>query len=221
MPQHPPPSIPAQADVVLLHGAWLPSWTLTYLAHALRHYGYACRRYAYPTVHRDLSYNVERLQRFLLRQRLEACHLVGHSLGGLLIRALMQHHPELPLGRAVMLGTPLQGSYVAQCFARHTLSRILLGRSVPQAFAPDNASAVFSAEVGMIAGSAGVGLGMLFRGLASPNDGTIAVAETRDPGLHDHLVLPVSHSSMLLSTQVAAQIHAFFMQGRFQSPAKS
>ena len=188
---------------------------MAYLARGLRAQGHECQRYAYPTVHRDLSYNVERLYHYLRQHRLDGSHLVGHSLGGLLIRAMMRAHPEYPLGRVVMLGTPLHSSYVAQCFARHAMSRVLLGRSVPQAWDRADVAQGFSAEVGMIAGNAGVGLGMLFPGLASPHDGTISVAETQDPALTDHIVLPVSHSSLLLSSRVVAEIARFIDQGRF------
>ena len=39
----------------------------------------------------------------------------------------------------------------------------------------------------MIAGTLGVGLGAIIENLPSPNDGTVAVEETRLPGIKDHL----------------------------------
>ncbi len=54
-------------------------------------------------------------------------------------------------------------------------------------------------ELGVIAGTRPVGLGRFFAGFDEPNDGTVAVRETRIEGATDHLVLPVSHLGMLLS----------------------
>jgi len=49
-----------------------------------------------------------------------------------------------------------------------------------------------------------------------PSDGVVTVDETRLPGLSDHLVLPVSHSGMLISREVALQTAAFLRYGRFE-----
>jgi hypothetical protein len=43
----------------------------------------------------------------------------------------------------------------------------------------------------------------------------VSVAETRVPGMRDHLVLPVSHSGMLVSAAVARHICAFLREGAF------
>jgi len=52
-------------------------------------------------------------------------------------------------------------------------------------------------------------------GLPLPNDGTISVAETRVPGMRDHIELPVSHSGMVFSRIVAHEVCAFLRDGRF------
>ena len=70
-------------------------------------------------------------------------------------------------------------------------------------------------EVGALAGDHSIGLGHLFTSLEGPNDGAVTVAETRIPGLRDHIVLPVSHSGMLLSAEVARQSVAFLGSGAF------
>ena len=57
---------------------------------------------------------------------------------------------------------------------------------------------------------------MLFADLGGPSDGTIAVSETRLPGLADHLVLPVTHTGMLFSGEVAAATSTFLQTGRFR-----
>lgn len=74
-------------------------------------------------------------------------------------------------------------------------------------------------EIGAIAGTRRLGVGMAFARLDNPNDGVVTVAETRLPGLADHLVLPVSHSGMLFSARVAREVCAFLRAGRFASRA--
>ncbi len=71
-------------------------------------------------------------------------------------------------------------------------------------------------EAGIIASTRSLGLGGLLGGLPRPNDGTVAVAETRLPGASDFITLPVTHSGMLLSAACAAQVAHFLAQGRFR-----
>ena len=50
---------------------------------------------------------------------------------------------------------------------------------------------------------------------AEPNDGSVAVSETRLPGATDHITLPVSHMGMLLSARVARETGGFLVHGHF------
>jgi hypothetical protein len=69
-------------------------------------------------------------------------------------------------------------------------------------------------EIAVIAGAKSLGLGKYFGRFDGLNDGTVAVWETRLPGLHEHLVLPVSHSAMIFSDEVA-QLTANFLESGF------
>jgi hypothetical protein len=51
--------------------------------------------------------------------------------------------------------------------------------------------------------------------LPQPNDGAVTVAETRLPGLRDHLVLSVTHTGLLVSARVAREVCAFLTHGHF------
>ena len=66
-----------------------------------------------------------------------------------------------------------------------------------------------------ISGSRGPGLGTLVGGLARPNDGTVALAETQLPGAAARLELPLGHSALLLDRRVAAAACRFLQHGRF------
>jgi len=60
-----------------------------------------------------------------------------------------------------------------------------------------------------------MGLGQLVADFDEENDGTVAVSETKLDGAKDHICLPVSHYSMLVSPSVADQAAAFFKRGEF------
>jgi hypothetical protein len=62
------------------------------------------------------------------------------------------------------------------------------------------------------------GLGALFAGFSGEHDGTVAVAETRLPGLTDHVVVAASHSGLLFSAAAAQQAIAFLRDGSFRHP---
>ena len=94
-------------------------------------------------------------------------------------------------------------------------TQMLLGRSV-QALAGGVPPWDGHREVGIIAGSLSVGLGMLTTGVPRPNDGTVAVAETLLEGATDFIELPVTHTGMLFSTAVAEQSICFFKSGAFR-----
>jgi hypothetical protein len=67
----------------------------------------------------------------------------------------------------------------------------------------------------VIAGTRSMGLGRFFAGFREPNDGTVAVRETRIEGATDHVELPVSHMGMMLSARVARHTAHFLRDGRF------
>lgn len=162
--------------------------------------------------------HVRGLLDFARAQHVPELHFVGHSLGGLVILRALEVTDDLPPGRAVLLGTPSQGSKAAQGVARVVpFGRAILGAAV-------NAECINCAprewrghrEIGVIAGSMRLGLGRLFADLNADHDGTVLVEETKLPGAKDHIVLSISHTGMLFSTEVAEQARCFLRSGMFR-----
>ena len=198
--------------VVLLHGLWMPALSMRWLARRLTQAGFSPVFFAYSTVAGGPQAALPRLIEAL---RQGPAHIVAHSLGGLVALQALRQAPELPVARVVCLGSPLCGSAAATGLARTPWSAIPLGRSAglltSGCGAWDGAAAI-----GMVAGSLPRGLGQYFGRLQGPNDGTVAVEETRMPGLTDHIVVRASHVGLLFSTQAARYTIAFLQQGRFQ-----
>ena len=206
------------ASVVLVNGLWLGNAAMALLARRLRRAGFVVQVFSYPTTRNDLRANAGLLQRFLAQQPGETVHLVGYSLGGLVIRALFHFHPEQRPGRIVLLGSPQRRSRAAEALARSPLTARLLGRSLaelnagqPQAWAwPER-------ETGVIAGTLPTGLGRLVTRLPAPHDGTVALEETMLAEAGARLALRVSHFGLLLSPTVARQAGAFLRTGAFSA----
>lgn len=208
----------AEPLIVLLHGLWMHGFELGVLRRRLQaNTGVRTLTFSYPSMRGGLAEHVRRLIEFARQQSAAELHFVGHSLGGLVILGALQVTDDLPPGRAVLLGTPLQGSCAAQGVVRSLpFGRAILGMTAYQELV-EGLPRQWSGrrDVGIIAGSTSVGLGRLFVNSNVASDGTVLVCETQLPGAKDHIVLRTSHSSMLFSADVAAQAAHFLAQGSF------
>ena len=151
-----------------------------------------------------------------LRNSTGPVHVVGHSLGGLIALETFETEHDLPPGRVVLLGSPVQGSRAARAVANWSVGPQLLGALAATALTTGQRREwKWPREIGLIAGSRSAGMGRMFADLPEPNDGTVSVEETRLAGATEHQVLDVSHTGMLLSSRVAASAAAFLAHGRF------
>ena len=177
--------------------------------------GFAPSVFHYPSTRAALSEVTAALAAHV-RALGEPVHLVGHSLGGLVIFETFETQGELPPGRVVLLGSPVQGSRAARAIAQWSFGPQLLGRLAATELTRDQGRAWrWPREIGLIAGSRSAGMGRMFAELPEPNDGTISVDETRLPGATGHLVLEVSHTGMLLSAAVTDSLLKFLASGSF------
>jgi pimeloyl-ACP methyl ester carboxylesterase len=205
--------------VVLVHGLWMSGFELRVLKHRLEAGGsFRAVAFSYPSLTGTINDHVRALLEFAREQDAKELHFVGHSLGGIVILRALQLTDDLPPGRAVLLGTPLQGSKAAQGVARILpFGKAILGAAVNAEiveFEPREWRG--HREVGVIAWSMGLGLGRLFADLKADHDGTVLVEETMLPGAKDHITLSTSHTGMLFSAEVAAQAACFLRTGSFR-----
>jgi pimeloyl-ACP methyl ester carboxylesterase len=205
-------------EVVLVHGLWFGAWSLTLLARRLRRAGFEPRSFRYRTTAAGLEQHARALRQFVGPVSPAPLHFVAHSLGGLVTLKMLDESPDLPAGRVVLLGSPLGGSAVARRAARIPGGRRLLGAALVTL----DCGGVIEArrEIGMIAGTRGVGLGLLVGGTGGSGDGTVALTETHAAGLADRIELPVTHSGMLASRAVARQVAVFLQTGEFDASPK-
>jgi len=210
----------AGETVVLVHGLWTNGLEFGVLGHRLRHaHGFDVRAFPYPSMHGDAADICRDLAAFAAGAAgAGRVHFVGHSLGGVLVyRALTECDAGRFGGNAVLLGSPLAGCRAARGVARWPLLRPLLGPHVLSELAEARARSWSGRNsLGAIAGTRRMGTGQFFAHFDEENDGTVAVSETRIPGLADHLILRHSHMGLLFADDVATNVAAFLRQGRFR-----
>jgi pimeloyl-ACP methyl ester carboxylesterase len=205
------------AHIVYVHGLWMPGEESLFLRHRLaQDFALTLSAFRYAAASSSMSDITERLEAFVRELQAPELHFVGHSLGGLVIYRYLERFPDQPPGRVVFLGTPCVGSRAAERAGRFAPVAHLMGHSVAEELLqPRERRWTAQRPLGIVAGRQAVGFGQLFAQFDEDNDGTVSVTETCMPGATDHIVLPVSHLGMLLSTQVAQETGLFLTQGRF------
>ena len=207
--------------VVLLHGLGRTDRAMRPLAKRLEAAGYEVRALRYDSTGKPPEVLVADLDAELARccAAAERIDFVTHSLGSILLRAELAEHPLPKLGRVVMLAPPNHGSELADWLRGSATLRALMGPTAIElgtdgASLPNRLPAA-SFEVGVIAGTDSlnpIGSQMI----PGEDDGTVSVASARLEGMRDFLVLPVSHTMILRSSEAADQTLAFLRTGRFQ-----
>lgn len=201
-------------QILLVHGLWYRAWSMRVLAGRLRAGGLGVRTFSYATRTGrpvDHALALAETARGLAAREL---HLVGHSLGGLVILQMLRQARDLPPGKVVLLGTPLRGSVVARRSRWLPGGGMLLGRAA-ELLARGADGLPGDRAIGMIAGVRPFGLGRLVGGLEAPHDGTVAARETQHEGLAAWLQLPLTHTGLLIAPRVVTEILHFVRSATF------
>jgi len=209
---------PGTEAVILLHGLWMGRGVMRYLRNRLREDapGRQVLDFEYPSMQATLEENARALAAFVSGLQADTVHFVGHSLGGVIILNMLKRHTPAQAGRVVCLGSPLCGSAAARNVLRLPMGRAVLGNAMREAINGGLETWSGERDLGIIAGSVGMGLGMLTAHLPAPHDGSVSVAETRLAGAADHLVVGVNHMGLLFSAEVAEQTNQFLRTGHFK-----
>ncbi len=148
-------------------------------------------------------------------------HFVGHSLGGLVIRAYLQNNkPKLKqvnVGEVVLIGTPNKGSEFADHISDSWIMNIGGGISrslVTGINSLGNNLDELTVNLGVIAGTkSSVLTRKKFNG---PNDGFVSVESTKLNSMSDFIAIEVGHSEMRYNLEVAEQTIYFLQKGTFR-----
>jgi pimeloyl-ACP methyl ester carboxylesterase len=194
----------------------MPAAVMWPLGRRLRARGFVPYRFGYRSRHATVAEHAAALEAWLAARFTpgEPIALVGHSLGGMVLRALAGRDPAwFANARTVMLGTPNQGASGAAFVAQWREGRWWLGVAGRELATP--AAADFPlppGPVGVVAGTRWRWLTRWF--LEGPNDGLVRVAETVLPGAEVR-TFPVGHTGLLFNRGVAEATAHFLAEGRF------
>ncbi len=215
--------------VILVHGLHQRHWIMKPLAKRLEQAGYVTHCFDYYTLKDDINQHTSRLNDWLAMQvGTEAFCMVGHSLGGLVIREFVHRYPQWlengQLQNIVTLGTPHLGSITAD-YAKRLLP-FTIGNAYQGALDGTVAPLPNGVCLGVIAGSKPYGLGQAVLSYHNhknnrhnhkkTHDGTVYVNETMLANATDHIVLPVTHTGMLVDKEIARQTVHFLREGEFE-----
>lgn len=211
--------------VILIHGLHQRSFIMRPLAKKLQASGYRTFELDYRSLAESVEHHSRRLDTWLTANHSphDPIHMVGHSLGGLVIRDFIHRYPKWKIDRCVTLGTPHVGSISAN-YVKQLISP-LVGLAYKNGLDGSIAPLPDDICLGVIAGNSPYGLGQIFlsyhkRKVNLPkshcdHDGTVYVFETKLPNATDHIVMPVSHTGMLVNEKVAKQTAYFLAHGEF------
>jgi pimeloyl-ACP methyl ester carboxylesterase len=203
------------AEIVLVHGLWNRGWSMTAMAKRLRSRDHQVIVFSYPTRGDDMDGHADDLYTLLTRTKADALHLVGHSMGGLVILNMLSRHDDLPPGRVVLMGSPVKGSGAVKRLEKLPGQKFLFGK-VRDNLLQGVEYTPQGRETGVICGTRALGFGQISGRPDEPNDGSVTVSETQLDGLTDSIELPVAHSEMLVSTEVVEQVEQFLLYGMFR-----
>ncbi len=197
--------------IILIHGVWMKGPELLYLRYKLWRQGYNVYQFHYSSLFKTTEENATRLYQFVSAIDAPVIHFVAHSLGGIVVNRLFQHYEIKATGKVVMIGTPVNGSAVANYLSQKKYLKYLLGKSVIKGLLGDAPGWSYKRKICMIAGTKSMGIGKLLANsvLQIPNDGTVNLHETQlDRATESHEV-PRSHFLLLVSNEVVKIIVKF------------
>jgi pimeloyl-ACP methyl ester carboxylesterase len=205
------------AVVIFVHGLWMTGVESVLLRRRLeRERGYRSQVFHYRSIRSPMANHAAALRDTVAEIDAPRVHLVGHSLGGLVILRYLERFSMRQAGRVVFIGSPVGGSQSVRRVGQWGWGRRILGVTAgSELLEPRQRDWSGGRELGIIAGSSSVGLAKLLVRFSEDNDGVIAVSETRLPGATQFLLLRSSHSGMLLSARVARETGSFLEYGSF------
>ena len=191
-------------NLLLVHGLWRTPLSFLLLTRQLRAWGYPTQHFGYAAVAQRYETIVDRLVRRL--ERLAAAGpyaIIGHSLGGVLLRSALCRLTGPAPQHLVLLGTPNRPPRLAHVLGGRWLYRRLMGECGANLASADFYAGLPVPQVPytIVAGTAGPRARWTPFG-EEPNDGIVAVRETLIRDEDSVVTLPVTHTFMMNNSAV-------------------
>ena len=201
--------------VVVLHGLGRSRRSMVAMTASLEGAGFVPVVLDYPSTRRGIGAHVEQVIEVLSHiEGPRGVSFVTHSLGGIVARGVLGH-PGFPSHlaprRLVMCAPPNRGASLARTLDGR-LSPIFAAIMGPSGreLATGIAVPVPSIPFLVVAGKRGASLNPL---IGSPDDGVVAVEETKLEGMAEHLVVEAIHTFVMQHPDARAAAVRFLSEG--------
>jgi triacylglycerol esterase/lipase EstA (alpha/beta hydrolase family) len=201
--QNSAPLPPKSGTVVLVHGFLRKSGNMSALARSLAKDGWRVENWSYPsrdkTIEEHAGDLVQKLAEIAKEHPNKPISFVTHSMGGLVIRSALNQAncpQEAKMGRAVLIAPPNRGSEFARNIGKYRLVQKVVGDKAGTELTQTPRDGFdqlgdFPQTMPILVISGTAGLNPLITG---PNDGKVAVDETRLSTPHSHETSFAGHS---------------------------
>lgn len=204
---------PPRETVVLLHGMGRTRASMAVLAKRFRDAGYATANFPYDQKGPSLDELSDSLRAFIESEvKTPRYHLVGHSLGNIILRNGFRKGYRQGLGRIVMLAPPNRPARAAKLLKANPIFVWATGDSGQRLSSDDfyKDLPIPPVEFAVIAGDKGQPL--TFK---EPNDGLVEVEGTRLHGMAAFAVVHHAHTFLMNAQDTFALAKGFLEAGRF------
>ncbi len=207
--------------VVLLHGLWRGWRAMEPMARILQNEGFSTWNIPYSSFRHPIPILVDQVRREIQKIPCgQPVNFITHSLGCIILRALLAEDQQWEFGKIVLLAPPNRGSEIVDWSQRHPLIHRLLGpagrdlgtngfvASLPNP-PEDSAMAVIMGKRTTIP---------FFRDLLEKdNDGIVSVSRGKIPGLKEFAVVDADHTFIQIHPETLRLSVEFLKRGAFPS----
>ncbi len=146
-------------------------------------------------------------------------NFIGYSMGGLLVRIILNDQKYKNMGKVVQLAPPNQGSEVADLVQNNFLYKKIYGPAGAQLITnqekiKDLLQDNIDYELGIIAGNFSIDP-ISSAIIPGEDDGKVSVAATKLKNMKDHITVNASHSFFPSNSKVQKQTLYFLQNGKF------
>jgi len=144
-------------------------------------------------------------------------HFVAHSLGGILVRFYLQHHPLANLGRVVLLSVPNHGTELINAFGKFWLFRRFNGPAAMQTAAGSEFLRRLEEpnyQVGVMMSTKSINL-MASRFIPGADDGRLSIESAKLSNMADFILLNCNHHVIMKKKTAIDQTIHFLKRGEF------
>lgn len=208
--------------VVLLHGMARSKSSMAKMAEDLLSKGYNVINIDYESRKKPIEGLIEDVKKEIDLHHIDTAkkiNFIGHSMGGLVVRAYIHRYKPKNLGRVVMLGTPNQGSEVADFFHNNFIYKSYYGPAGQELITnQDSFRKIFGKidyDLGVIAGDRSIDPISSLLIIPGDDDGKVPIARTKIKGMKDHITIHATHTFMPSNEEVIQQTEYFLKQGKF------